>query len=49
MKLIADNRDAMDAIIDELIEKESLSGDEFRDVLSQYAKIPDVNLLPIKE
>jgi len=36
-------RQAMDAIVEVLVEKETISGDEFRKILGQYAKIPDAN------
>ena len=41
---IRDNRVAIDKIVDVLIEKETISGDEFRRLLSEYAVIPKVNL-----
>ena len=34
---------AMDAIVEVLVEKETVSGDEFRKILGQYAKIPESN------
>jgi cell division protease FtsH len=33
----------MDAIVDVLIEKETISGDEFRALLGKYATIPEGN------
>ena len=33
---IQDNREAMDAIVEVLVEKETLTGDEFRKILSTY-------------
>jgi cell division protease FtsH len=41
---IRDNRVAIDKIVDVLIEKETISGDEFRRLLSEYAVIPKANL-----
>jgi len=40
---IRNNREAMDAIVDVLIEKETISGEEFRSILGQYTKIPEMN------
>jgi cell division protease FtsH len=40
-KLINDNRDAVDRLSDLLIENETISGDEFRKVLSEYTVIPE--------
>ena len=40
---IRDTRAAMDAIVDVLIEKETISGDEFRALLGKYATIPEGN------
>jgi hypothetical protein len=34
---------AMDAIVEVLVEKETISGDEFRKILGQYTKIPEEN------
>lgn len=42
--LCRDNRQAMDAIVEVLLEKESMSGDEFRAILSRYATIPQENV-----
>ena len=41
---IRDNRVAIDKIVDILIEKETISGDEFRALLAEYAEIPKANL-----
>lgn len=41
---ISENREAIDKITEELMEKETLTGDEFRALLSQYTTIPDVNI-----
>ena len=41
---IRDNRVAIDKIVDVLIEKETISGDEFRELLAQYTEIPAANL-----
>lgn len=37
---IQDNREAMDAIVEVLVEKETLTGDEFRKMLSTYTTLP---------
>ena len=34
----------MDKIVEKLLEVETMRGDEFREILSQYTKIPEVNL-----
>lgn len=39
-----DNREAMDRIVESLVEVETMRGDEFRKLLSGYTKIPEVNL-----
>merc|ERR1719454_1497792 len=43
LKHIGDNREAIDAIVDELLETETMDGDRFREILSQYAEIPAEN------
>lgn len=35
----SDNREAMDRIVEVLLEKESMTGDEFRALLAQYAQV----------
>merc|ERR1719248_126054 len=44
LKQIADNREAMDKIVEILCEKETMSGDEFRAILGEYVTIPEENL-----
>ncbi|ERN41856.1 ATP-dependent metalloprotease FtsH [Rubidibacter lacunae KORDI 51-2] len=39
-QFIRDNREAVDRLVDLLIEKETIDGDEFRQILSEYADIP---------
>jgi len=41
---IRDNREAIDRITEMLIEKETITGDEFRTMLAQYTTIPAENL-----
>ena len=41
VKLVADHRACMDRLVELLIEKESLDGDEFRLIVSEFASIPD--------
>ncbi|KAI3732130.1 hypothetical protein L1987_63328 [Smallanthus sonchifolius] len=40
---IRNNREAMDKIVEVLIEKETMSGDEFRAILSEFVEIPVEN------
>ncbi len=40
-KLIRDNRTACDRLVDLLIEKETIDGEEFRQILAEYADVPD--------
>jgi cell division protease FtsH len=44
LKHMRDNREAIDVITELLIEKETLGGDEFRKILSEYTTIPAENL-----
>ncbi|XP_015962764.1 ATP-dependent zinc metalloprotease FTSH 6, chloroplastic [Arachis duranensis] len=48
---IRNNRDAIDKLVDVLLEKETLSGDEFRAILSEYTDISSIktNRTPIRE
>ena len=39
--LLADQRDCMDRLVDLLIEKETLDGDDFRDVVSEFVSFPE--------
>ena len=49
--LLADQRDCMDRLVDLLIEKETLDGDDFRDVVAEFVSIPEKErfspLLPV--
>lgn len=40
-QLVRDNRSVIDRLVDLLIEKETIDGDEFRQIVSEYADIPD--------
>lgn len=40
---IRNNREAMDKIVEVLLEKETMSGDEFRAILSEFVEIPAEN------
>ncbi len=40
-QIIRDNRVAIDRLVDLLIEKETIDGDEFRQILSEYTDIPE--------
>ncbi|MGB3299388.1 MAG: ATP-dependent zinc metalloprotease FtsH2 [Phormidesmis sp.] len=40
-KIIRDNRDVIDRVVDLLIEKESIDGDEFRRIVGEYTTVPD--------
>ncbi|MGB7250299.1 MAG: ATP-dependent zinc metalloprotease FtsH2, partial [Phormidesmis sp.] len=39
--IIRENRDVIDRVVDLLIEKESIDGDEFRRIVSEYTTVPD--------
>ncbi|CAL5039884.1 unnamed protein product [Urochloa decumbens] len=43
---IRSNREAIDKIVEVLIEKETLNGDEFRAILSEFVEIPVENRVP---
>nr|YP_010902750.1 cell division protein FTSH [Hypnea nidulans]WCH54605.1 cell division protein FTSH [Hypnea nidulans] len=40
LKIIQDNRVVIDRLVDLLIEKETIDGDEFRKIISEYTSIP---------
>ena len=44
--LVSKNREAMDKLVDLLIEKETLDGDEFKSILSKYTTIPEKERTP---
>ena len=44
--IVSKNREAMDKIVDLLIEKETLDGDEFVSILSQFTNIPKKDRTP---
>ncbi|KGG12499.1 MULTISPECIES: ATP-dependent zinc metalloprotease FtsH [Prochlorococcus] len=41
LEIIRNNKTAMDKLVDILVEKETMDGDEFRKVLSNYSNIPN--------
>jgi cell division protease FtsH len=41
VKLVAENRACMDRVVDVLIEKESLDGDEFRALVGEFTTVPE--------
>lgn len=41
---IRDNREAVDRCVEALCEKETLTGDEFREILGKFVKIPEENM-----
>ena len=41
VELLADQRDCMDRLVELLIEKETLDGDDFRDVVAEFVSIPE--------
>ncbi len=41
VKLVAEHRECMDRLVELLIEKETLDGDEFRLIVSEFTTIPD--------
>ncbi|KAL2340183.1 hypothetical protein Fmac_008123 [Flemingia macrophylla] len=43
---IRNNREAIDKIVEVLLEKETMSGDEFRALLSEFVEIPAENRVP---
>mmetsp|Transcript_38915 Transcript_38915/g.86562 ORF Transcript_38915/g.86562 Transcript_38915/m.86562 type:complete len:691 (+) Transcript_38915:164-2236(+) len=45
---IRNNREAIDKITEVLLEKETMTGDEFRALLSQYTTIPEENLRAVE-
>ena len=44
--IISKNREAMDKLVDLLIEKETLDGEEFVKILSEFTKIPEKQRTP---
>jgi cell division protease FtsH len=45
IQLITENRVVIDKIVDILIEKETITGDEFRSIVSEYTLVPEKNVL----
>ncbi len=41
LAIMRDNREVMDRLVDLLIERETIDGDEFRQIVSEYAEVPE--------
>ncbi|XP_021897986.1 ATP-dependent zinc metalloprotease FTSH 2, chloroplastic-like, partial [Carica papaya] len=46
LRHIRNNREAIDKIVEVLLEKETMTGDEFRAILSEFVEIPVENRVP---
>merc|ERR1712230_189625 len=44
LQQIKDNREAIDVIVEELLEVETMTGERFREILGQYVPIPEENI-----
>ena len=44
LQQIKDNREAIDVIVEELLEVETMTGERFREILEQYVPIPEENI-----
>jgi cell division protease FtsH len=40
-KLVRENREVIDRLVDLLIEKESIDGEEFRQIVAEYTEVPE--------
>jgi cell division protease FtsH len=40
LQIIRDNREVIDRLVDLLIEKETMDGDEFRQIVAEYTEVP---------
>lgn len=47
-QIIIENRDLCDRLVDELIEVETIEGDDFRKIVAEYTAVPEKSLSPIK-
>jgi cell division protease FtsH len=41
LRLIRENREAIDRLVDLLVEKETIDGDEFRQIVAEYTEVPE--------
>jgi cell division protease FtsH len=40
-KLVSDNREVIDRLVDLLIERETIGGEEFRQIVAEYTQVPE--------
>jgi cell division protease FtsH len=40
-RIIRENRTVIDRLVDLLIEKETIDGEEFRQIVAEYAEVPE--------
>ena len=41
VEIVASNREAMDRLVELLIEKETMDGDEFKSVVAEFTAVPE--------
>jgi len=41
LKIVSDHREALDAIVDELMETETMSGNRMREIVGEFTKVPE--------
>jgi cell division protease FtsH len=41
LRIIRENREAIDRLVDLLVEKETIDGDEFRQIVAEYTEVPE--------
>ena len=44
LEQIRENREAIDVIVEELLETETMTGERFREILGAYVTIPEENI-----
>jgi cell division protease FtsH len=44
VQIIKDNRVVIDKLVDLLIEKETISGDEFRQIVEEFTNVPEKSI-----
>jgi len=48
LKIVRDNREVIDRLVDLLVDRETIDGDELRQIVSEYATVPNKDQIQLR-